>query len=393
MGSTTATLVGGVYPNGLDTTYHWEYGTSTAYGHQTTAQDVGSGAAPVTAQASLSGLTPGVTYHYRLVATNSDGTDYGYDYTMATPTVSTIAPVNTVGPVLSGQSVQGQTLTASTGTWSPTPTSYTYQWQRSTDGGTTWVNIAGAITSSYAVAGSDLGAQIRVVVSATNSYGTSAAGTTPVTIGSGAPAATTGPTVTGHANQGQILSATSTWNPSGASYSYQWQNSTDNGSTWTNIGGASSSTYTLAASDLGDLVRVAVTAVNGFGTTTASSAGVGPVLNNAPINSAVPTLTGTAQRTGGAHHHRRHMDGAGEHHHLPVAAVGRRERVVEHRGRHLLHLHRPVRRRRRPGPRAGHRHQPLGCDEQPHRANPDHCALPAGQHRAPRRSRGSPSAV
>ncbi|HEY1713593.1 MAG TPA: hypothetical protein VGG07_11860 [Solirubrobacteraceae bacterium] len=298
VGSTTATLVGGVYPNGLDTTYHWEYGTSIAYGHQTTAQDVGSGTAPVTAQASLSGLTPGVTYHYRLVATNSDGTDYGYDYTMATPSVSTIAPVNTVGPVLSGQSVQGQTLTASTGTWSPTPTSFTYQWQRSTDSGTTWVNIAGAITSSYAVTGSDLGAQIRVVVSATNSYGTSAAGTSPVTIGSGAPAATTGPTVSGHANQGQILSATSTWNPSGASYSYQWQGSTDNGSTWTNIGSATSSTYTLAASDLGDLVRVAVTAVNGFGTTTASSAGVGPVLNNAPINSAVPTLAGTAQRTG-----------------------------------------------------------------------------------------------
>src|SRR5262249_25885397 len=83
VGRTTATLVGAASPNGLATPYYWQYGPSTAYGQQTTTQDVGSGTAPVTAQASLSGLTPGVTYHYRLVATNSDGTDYGYDYTMA----------------------------------------------------------------------------------------------------------------------------------------------------------------------------------------------------------------------------------------------------------------------------------------------------------------------
>ncbi len=298
VGSTTASLIGGVYPNGLDTTYAWQYGTSTAYGQQTTPQDIGSGTGPVTAQASLTALTPGVTYHYRLVATNGDGTDYGYDYTMSTPTVNNVAPVSTVAPVVSGQSVQGQTLSASTGSWSPTPTSYTYQWQRSTDGGSTWNNISGAITSSYSVAGGDLNAQIRTVVSAINSYGTTVAPTTPVTIGSGAPAATTAPTVSGHASQGQILSATSTWNPAGVSYSYQWQSSSDSGSTWTNIGGATSSTYTLASSDLGNLVRVAVTAVNTYGTATASSTGIGPILNNAPINTAVPALTGNPQRTG-----------------------------------------------------------------------------------------------
>ena len=296
VGSTTATLVGGVYPNGVDTTYHWQYGTSTAYGQQTTPQDIGSGTAPMTAQANLTGLTPGVTYHYRLVATNSAGTDYGYDYTLSTATINNVAPVNSVAPVLSGQALQGQTVTVSTGSWSPTPTSYTYQWQRSTDGGTTWTNIAGAGTSSYAVAAGDLGDQIQAVVSATNSYGTSAARTTPVTVGSGAPAASAGPTVSGHADQGQILSAISTWNPAGASYAYQWQSSTDNGSTWTNLGGATSSTYTLVGGDLGHLVRVSVTAVNSFGTVTAASPAIGPVLNNAPINSAVPIVSGNPQR-------------------------------------------------------------------------------------------------
>jgi hypothetical protein len=296
VGTTTAALIGGVYPNGLDTTYSWQYGTSAAYGRQTSPADIGSFTAPVTAQASLSGLTPGVTYHYRLVATNSDGTDYGYDYTMTTSPVSNVAPVNNVAPGLSGQALQGQTVTTSTGSWSPTPTTYSYQWQSSSDGGSTWTNIAGATTSSYTLAAGDLGAQIQAVVSAANSYGTTPAHTTAVTVGSGAPAVTTGPTVSGHADRGQILSALSTWNPAGASYTYQWQSSSDSGGTWTNLAGATSSTYTLTSSDLGHLVRVAVTAVNAYGTLPASSASVGPVLNNAPVNTAVPTLTGAPQR-------------------------------------------------------------------------------------------------
>src|SRR6185437_3935203 len=294
---TTAALIGGVYPNGLSTTYYWQYGTSTAYGQQTSPQSVGSGTAPLTAQASLTGLSPGVTYHYRLVATNSDGTDYGYDDTLTTATVNNTAPVNSVAPVVSGQSLQGQTVSVSTGTWSPTPTSFAYQWQRSTDGGTTWSSISTATTSSYTVAAGDLGAKIRASVSANNSYGTTTVQTTPVTIGSGAPAVTTGPTVSGHASQGQILSATSTWNPAGSAYSYQWQGSNDNGGTWTDISGATASTYTLTAADLGHLVRVSITATNAYGTVTASGTGVGPILNNAPINTAAPTLSGNPQRT------------------------------------------------------------------------------------------------
>ena len=45
--ASTAQLQGGVYPNGSDTTYWWEYGTTTAYGQQTPAVDIGSGNAAV----------------------------------------------------------------------------------------------------------------------------------------------------------------------------------------------------------------------------------------------------------------------------------------------------------------------------------------------------------
>src|SRR6476646_2947662 len=106
---------------------------------------------------------------------------------MATSTVNNVAPVNTVVLVLSGQALQGQTVSVSTGTWSFMPTSFAYQWQRSTDGGATWAGISGATTSSYTVATGDLGAQIRAAVSANNSYGTTTVQAAPVTIGSGAP--------------------------------------------------------------------------------------------------------------------------------------------------------------------------------------------------------------
>ena len=80
----TAQLHGGVYPNGADTTYWWEYGTTTAYGHRTPVKDIGWGDLPVSVSDALSGLQAGITYHYRLVAANSLGTEYGYDYTLAT---------------------------------------------------------------------------------------------------------------------------------------------------------------------------------------------------------------------------------------------------------------------------------------------------------------------
>jgi hypothetical protein len=92
--STSAQLQGGVYPNGDDTTlypngddtsYWWEYGPTTSYGEQTPATDIGSGTAPVAVSDSLTDLNPGTTYHYRLVAQNSFGTEYGYDYTLTTP--------------------------------------------------------------------------------------------------------------------------------------------------------------------------------------------------------------------------------------------------------------------------------------------------------------------
>jgi hypothetical protein len=92
----TARLQGGVYPNGAGTSSWVQYGTTTAYGQQSTPTSLSETITPTETQATLTGLTPSTTYHYRLVAQNSFGTTYGYDYTFTTappsaPTVSSTA--------------------------------------------------------------------------------------------------------------------------------------------------------------------------------------------------------------------------------------------------------------------------------------------------------------
>ncbi|MCW2753047.1 MAG: hypothetical protein JWQ32_458 [Marmoricola sp.] len=89
---TTATLTGTVDQPGSATTVNFEYGTSVAYGSTTPAVPVGSATASITFYADLTGLVPGVTYHYRAVATSQSGSADGTDRTFTTtkpPTAAT----------------------------------------------------------------------------------------------------------------------------------------------------------------------------------------------------------------------------------------------------------------------------------------------------------------
>ncbi len=82
-----ATLNGSLEPNGLDAHYYFEWGTDQGYGNTTPSPpgtDAGSGVGATPASAAIAGLQFGTTYHFRLVATNVDGTDYGEDETFRT---------------------------------------------------------------------------------------------------------------------------------------------------------------------------------------------------------------------------------------------------------------------------------------------------------------------
>jgi len=82
----SATLVAQLDPLGRDTTYHFEYGLSAAYGTSVPVPDAdaGSGTGTVTVNALVEDLVPGSTYHYRLVAHNALGTIEGPDRTLTT---------------------------------------------------------------------------------------------------------------------------------------------------------------------------------------------------------------------------------------------------------------------------------------------------------------------
>src|SRR5215208_7400461 len=80
----TATLNGTVDPRGSSVRWHFEYGTTTAYGLTSGGEDTGDGDGDVPVAAGLEGLSPGTTYHYRLIATNADGGAEGADRTFRT---------------------------------------------------------------------------------------------------------------------------------------------------------------------------------------------------------------------------------------------------------------------------------------------------------------------
>jgi hypothetical protein len=108
IGTTTATLLGRVNPHGEQTTYYFELGPTTAYGQRSPAdhEDVaGVGRDPLPVHAYLKGLTPGTTYHYRLVAENATGVSEGIDRTFTTDG-ATAPPrfVEQVSPVEKGGS-------------------------------------------------------------------------------------------------------------------------------------------------------------------------------------------------------------------------------------------------------------------------------------------------
>jgi hypothetical protein len=124
--TTSSAVVNGIVnPNGADTAYHLEYGTSSNYGLSTADQTAGPGTDPVPVKVTASKLTSNTTYHYRLVASNAAGVTRGADKTLKTaivtrsPTTST-RPAKEITP-------QGATLvTAVTPHGLPTTVHFIY---------------------------------------------------------------------------------------------------------------------------------------------------------------------------------------------------------------------------------------------------------------------------
>jgi multidrug resistance efflux pump len=87
----TATLSGTVDPNGSDTTYYFEYGTTMAYGKRTAAEDAGSATDAAQVSAQIGGLKADTAYLFRLVASNGSGTATGLGEVVKTSSSSCVS--------------------------------------------------------------------------------------------------------------------------------------------------------------------------------------------------------------------------------------------------------------------------------------------------------------
>lgn len=112
VGSTTATLNGSINANNSSTVVTFEYGLTTAYGTTVTAdQSPVTGVANTPVSYSLTGLLPEVTYHYRVVGQNGEGTTNGTDMTFTTSGTVPVLTTNTIAFIYGNNAISGGNVT------------------------------------------------------------------------------------------------------------------------------------------------------------------------------------------------------------------------------------------------------------------------------------------
>jgi hypothetical protein len=117
-----------------------------------------------------------VSFTLRAAVTATNGAGSAAAVSAATAVVAVLPPVSTALPSISGTATVGNTLNASTFSWSgSTPMSFAYDWQRCDSAGANCVNITGATSQSYVLASADQASTLRVVVTASNLAGSSSA--------------------------------------------------------------------------------------------------------------------------------------------------------------------------------------------------------------------------
>jgi len=196
-------------------------------------------------------------------------------------------PENTTAPTLSGTAREGSTLTATRGSWTNSPTTFAFKWQRCGTDGTGCVDIATENDNTYTLTSADVGRTVRVVVTATNPDGRDLAASEPseVVASRNGPRNTARPAISGQPLVGEELTVSDgTWNPTPASFTYQWQRCDTDRENCRNITGATGRTYGIRSIDAGNRLRALVTARTSTGDrATATSEVTAPVeLETAP---------------------------------------------------------------------------------------------------------------
>jgi len=180
-------------------------------------------------------------------------------------------PASTAAPTISGTAQEGQQLSTTNGTWTNSPTSYTYAWSRCDASGGSCAPIPSATAATYTAVTADVGHTLRVTVTAKNTDGSGNATSAPSAVVSDktAPTPTKEPSISGTTAVGSTLTADKgTWSGSPTSVAVAWIRCDEAGNSCATIAGATADTYTLTQADAGRTVRLSVTATNANGSTT-----------------------------------------------------------------------------------------------------------------------------
>lgn len=271
IGGTLTANPGNWGPAPVDLAYQWKRGGTAIAGATASTYVVAS----ADAGTALTVTVTGTKYGYTTASRTSSAVQVGLPLQTLMPT-----------PTISGSTTVGSTLTANPGTWDSGVT-LSYQWKK--NGG---VYISGATAKTYVLKSSDAGATLTVSVTGTKpgySPATKTSATTAVVTDTSVITGTT-PTITGTPTVGQKLTAVpGTWTPAPVTLAYQWLR---NGSA---ISGATASTYTLVAADLGGTISVKVTGTKtGYTAVSKTSAAV-TVKAALQTLMPTPTITGTTK--------------------------------------------------------------------------------------------------
>lgn len=209
-----------------------------------------------------------------------------------------IAPATLTGAAISGTTTQGQTLTASVeGPGGDPATITTYQWKRADASGGSYSNISGATSSTYVLTSSDVAKYIKVLIMVANEAGGEANRTSSASAQIAAlltPPTLTGAAISGTTTQGQTLTAAvqgSGGDPA-TTTTYQWKSSISSGGTYSNISGATASTYVLTSTDVAKYIKVTISVSNtAGGPNSATSTASAQIAAPAPTATPLPAPT------------------------------------------------------------------------------------------------------
>ena len=215
-----------------------------------------------------------------------------------TSPIGGLLPTNTALPSITGLLQDGGLLSALSGSWSGSePLSYGYQWLLCDASGASCKEVFGATGTTLGLLTGMIGGTARLVVTATNSAGSTSATSEPTDlIKALLPSNISLPTIAGLLEDGATVSgAKGAWSGSEPSFSYQWLLCNSAGASCKEASGSTGTTLGLSTSEIGSTVRLLVKATNSAGSTSATSEPSSPILAILPANTVIPSLQGVLQ--------------------------------------------------------------------------------------------------